>query len=262
MPVDHREQAFEAAIEDCLLTRGGYAKADPENFDRERAIDPTVFIPFLKDTQPETWQALEKLHGANTAAVILDDLTKALDGTAGALAVIRHGFKCFGKLIRVAYFAPGGYKTAYLWEQVWQRDSWLDILARFMHLQVEEKTVAGKTKRTERLIFPRYHQLTAVRRLEADARRVVAARAHAAFCSPSTPPKKGRTIRRRAFQRAVNPGNGRHARRVLGGFNSAKDFDADAGQLRKLFLIAARVHAVASDRFSCGCERVGDDGLP
>jgi len=67
---------------------------------------------------------------------------------------------------------PNGYKTAYLWEQVWQRDSWLDILARFIHLHVEEKTLAGKTKRTETMIFPRYHQLVAVRMLEADARRV------------------------------------------------------------------------------------------
>jgi len=33
-------------------------------------------------------------------------LTKTLDGQAGALGVIRHGFKCFGKLIHVAYFAP------------------------------------------------------------------------------------------------------------------------------------------------------------
>ena len=35
---------------------------------------------------------------------------------------------------------PNGYKTAYLWEEVWQRDSLLDILGRFVHLQVEEKT--------------------------------------------------------------------------------------------------------------------------
>jgi type I restriction enzyme R subunit len=33
-----------------------------------------------------------------------------------------------------------GYRTAYLWEQVWQRDSFLDILARFVHL-VSEETV-------------------------------------------------------------------------------------------------------------------------
>jgi len=295
LPADHRERAFEAAIEDCLLTRGGYTKADPENFDRERAIDPGEFIPFVKATQPEVWQALEKLHGDGTETVILDDLTKALDAPTGSLAVIRHGFKCFGKLIRVAYFAPahamnpetqrlyaanrltltrqlhystkhensidltlslngipvataelknpmsgqnvqhakrqymtdrdsrerifefkrraivhfavdpdlvymttrldgtktaflpfnrgdgtgagnpdnpGGHKTAYLWEQVWARDSWLDIIARFVHLQVEEKTVAGKKFRKEVMIFPRYHQLVAVRRLETDARRV------------------------------------------------------------------------------------------
>jgi len=29
MPLDHRERAFEAAIEDSLITRGGYTKADP-----------------------------------------------------------------------------------------------------------------------------------------------------------------------------------------------------------------------------------------
>jgi type I restriction enzyme R subunit len=105
MPVDHRERAFEAAIEDCLLTRGGYATADPANFDRQRAIDPTVLIPFLKETQPETWESLEKLHGSDTEGIVLDDLCKAMD-SQGSLAVIRHGFKCFGKLIRVAYFAP------------------------------------------------------------------------------------------------------------------------------------------------------------
>jgi len=65
---------------------------------------------------------------------------------------------------------PDGYKTAYLWEQVWQRDSWLDIIARFAHLQVEEKTVAGRTIRKETMIFPRYHQLVAVRMMEMDAR--------------------------------------------------------------------------------------------
>jgi len=60
---------------------------------------------------------------------------------------------------------PSGYKTAYLWEEVWQRDSFLDILARFVHLAIEEKKVDGKTKTTESMIFPRYHQLDVVRQL-------------------------------------------------------------------------------------------------
>lgn len=63
-----------------------------------------------------------------------------------------------------------GHKTSYLWEQVWDRDSFLDILARFAHLQVEEKVVEGKKKTVETMIFPRYHQLDAVRKLEAAAR--------------------------------------------------------------------------------------------
>ena len=293
MPIDHREIAFEDAIENHLLNEAGYTKADPKNFDRERALDPTVLIPFIKETQPELWEGLESLHGAETESVLLDDLCKALDSPQGSLTVLRHGFKCFGKLVRVAFFAPAhgmnpdteklyaanrltvtrqlhystknensvdvvlslngipvataelknpmsgqnvehakhqyksdrdprerlfefkkralvhfavdpdavymatrlagnktyflpfnqgdgtgagnpenpnGYKTAYLWEQVWQRDSWLDVLARFMHLQVEEKKLGARSVRKETMIFPRYHQLMAVRNLEADAK--------------------------------------------------------------------------------------------
>jgi len=74
MPVDFTEATFEAAIEHHLLSVAGYAKADPANFDRERALDPTVFIPFVKETQPETWKSLESLHGTDTESVVLDAL--------------------------------------------------------------------------------------------------------------------------------------------------------------------------------------------
>jgi type I restriction enzyme R subunit len=55
---------------------------------------------------------------------------------------------------------PAGrtYRTAYLWEEVLQRDSFLDLLARFIHLQIEEKRDAqGRRVREETMIFPRYH---------------------------------------------------------------------------------------------------------
>ncbi len=65
---------------------------------------------------------------------------------------------------------PDGYKTAYLWEEVLERESFLDILARFIHLQVEQKQVGGRKIRKETMIFPRYHQLDCVRRLVAGAR--------------------------------------------------------------------------------------------
>jgi type I restriction enzyme, R subunit len=66
---------------------------------------------------------------------------------------------------------PGGYRTAYLWEEVWQRDSFLDILGRFAHVFTEEKQVAGKLVTREIVIFPRYHQLDSVRKLEGAARK-------------------------------------------------------------------------------------------
>jgi type I restriction enzyme R subunit len=67
-----------------------------------------------------------------------------------------------------------GYKTGYLWEEVWQRDSWLDIIHRFIHLQVEESTnlETGKKTRKEAIIFPRYHQLNATRKLLVNTKAV------------------------------------------------------------------------------------------
>ena len=58
--------------------------------------------------------------------------------------------------------------TDYLWEEVLTRDSLMDIVERFLHLQVEVDDNTGNKKET--LIFPRYHQLDVVRRLEADVR--------------------------------------------------------------------------------------------
>ena len=63
--------------------------------------------------------------------------------------------------------AEGKHRTHYLWEEVWQRDSLLDLVGRFVHLQVEEKEDpnTGKKSKSETMIFPRYHQLDCVRKL-------------------------------------------------------------------------------------------------
>jgi type I restriction enzyme R subunit len=65
---------------------------------------------------------------------------------------------------------PDGYKTAYLWEQVWQRDSFLDIIGHFIHLEIKELKLGNTTVRKEEMIFPRYHQLDSVRKMVEDAR--------------------------------------------------------------------------------------------
>ena len=291
----HSEAAFETVIEAHLL-ENGYVPVAPDGFDRERAIFPETVLSFIRETQPKEWARLESLHGDKTGAQVLGDLCKWMD-THGALATLRHGFKCYGRTLHAAYFKaahelnpelearyvanrlgltrqlhfstrseqsldvtlslngipvatlelknpltdqrvedarrqykrdrdprerifefkrrtlvhfavdtesvlmttrlagtathflpfnkgcdgaagnppdPGGrtYRTAYLWEEVLQRDSLLDLLARFIHLQIDEKRDdRGRKVKTESMIFPRYHQLEAVRMLSGAARR-------------------------------------------------------------------------------------------
>lgn len=289
------ECAFETVIEAHLLANR-YLAIDRDGFDRERAIFPQTILAFIRETQQNEWEKLEALHGEKTADQILGDLCKWMD-TYGSLATLRHGFKCYGRTLRVAFFKAahelnpelearyvanrvgitrqlrfsprseasldvaislngipvltaelknpltgqtvenarkqyerdrdprevifdfkrrtlvhfavdtevvfmttrlagtatqflpfnrgdnGGagnpsdqkgrnYRTAYLWEEVLQRDSLLDLLARFIHLQVEEKRDdQGRKYKRETMIFPRYHQLQAVRLLVDSARR-------------------------------------------------------------------------------------------
>ena len=60
-------------------------------------------------------------------------------------------------------------KTHYLWEDVLLKDSLLDIIKKFYYIQTEEiKDAFGKTKKKTRAIFPRYHQLDVVRKVEKD----------------------------------------------------------------------------------------------
>jgi type I restriction enzyme R subunit len=287
------ESAFETAIESVLLA-DGYTRLDGRGFDRKRAIFTDEALAFIRATQSKVWEKLEALHGEQTGARVLESLCKWVD-THGTLATLRHGFKCFGRTLRIAFFRPahglnpelearyqanrlgltrqlrfspsseksldvvlsvngipvvtlelknplsgqtaanaihqyrhdrdprepifvfskralvhfavdteeahmatrlagtattflpfnrgmdGGagnppdregrnYRTAYLWEEVLRRDSLLDLLARFLHLDIEEKTTDdGRKVRRESLIFPRYHQLQAVRNMVAAA---------------------------------------------------------------------------------------------
>jgi type I restriction enzyme R subunit len=64
---------------------------------------------------------------------------------------------------------PDGHKTSYLWEHVWSRDAWLDILHRFIHVERPEKGTVAARRAAEKVIFPRYHQWDAVLKLETDA---------------------------------------------------------------------------------------------
>jgi len=288
-PPRHGEAAFESVIEEHLL-QNGYAPVAAV-FDPARAIFADEAIRFIQATQPQEWAKLESLHGERTADQVIADLCKWMD-SYGSLHTLRHGFKCYGRTLRIAFFKaahglnpqldaqyaanrlgitrqlhysqrhpkrsldlvislngiplvtvelknpltgqtvanaraqyrtdrdphepifefkrrtlvhfavdteevwmttrlagdathflpfnkgdaggagnpadPEGrnYRTAYLWEEVLQRESLLELLARFLHLQSDEKRDdEGRKYTKESLIFPRYHQWQAVRLL-------------------------------------------------------------------------------------------------
>jgi len=54
-----------------------------------------------------------------------------------------------------------GHRTAYLWEEVWERESWLEILGRYL------VTERDKRKQIVGTVFPRFHQLDVTRKLQA-----------------------------------------------------------------------------------------------
>ncbi|HEY2383078.1 MAG TPA: type I restriction endonuclease [Terriglobia bacterium] len=296
------ERAFELHAEEVLIQQSGWRSGTNAEWDVRRALFPARVYSFLEATQPKLWSEMRTLHGAGLENLIIGALIKELD-LKGALHILRHGFKFYGKTFRLAYFKPAhglndevlalygqnqltmtrqvlchpdthdtvdllfavnglpvatcelknpgtgqnwrhavrqyqkdrdpraplfafktralvhfaadpdevhmatrlrgetthflpfnrgshpgevqcgagnpqhssGYRTGYFWEDVLQRDSFLDILGHFMFVEKKEEKVAdGKggqrfvTKET--MIFPRYHQLDAVRKIVAVAR--------------------------------------------------------------------------------------------
>ena len=65
---------------------------------------------------------------------------------------------------------PDGHRTSYLWESVWARDAWMDLLARFIHVERPTQGSPAARRAAERVVFPRFHQWDAVLALEAHAR--------------------------------------------------------------------------------------------
>ena len=101
----HTEDRLEDAIEYQFAESDCYKEGVSGNFDTERALEPSRVIAFIEKTQSKVWQSLNGIHGSNTEKVVLDDLCKTLE-TQGMLNVLRHGFKSYGKKLKVAYFVP------------------------------------------------------------------------------------------------------------------------------------------------------------
>lgn len=98
------ESTFETVIETCLL-KSGYQSVDRKTYSKELALFPAVVLQFIKTTQPREWAKLEVLLAENTANQVIKDLCKWIE-IHGVLATLRHGFKCYGRMLYVAFFRP------------------------------------------------------------------------------------------------------------------------------------------------------------
>src|SRR5882757_2508432 len=98
----YSEAAFETVIEKYLLDHN-YKIIANVTYNKENAFFPQTTVGFIKETQEKEWAKLETLLGANTESQIVSDLTKWLN-LNGSLITLRHGFKCYGRTLQVAYF--------------------------------------------------------------------------------------------------------------------------------------------------------------
>lgn len=62
------------------------------------------------------------------------------------------------------------YSVSYLWDDIWQHDNWLEILQRFMHVDVGITNTGTANPHAATRIFPRFHQWHAVQQIVAHAR--------------------------------------------------------------------------------------------
>ncbi|MCC6351909.1 MAG: type I restriction endonuclease subunit R [Fimbriimonadaceae bacterium] len=98
------ERAFENFLETTLAERG-WSKGDLSEWRVDLGLFSTRVLSFIQDTQPELWQEMAALHGADLDDKLIATLVKELD-VKGSLTVLRHGFKFYGKTFRLCYFKP------------------------------------------------------------------------------------------------------------------------------------------------------------
>ena len=100
-----KERNFEEAIENYLITEGGYEKGIPEHLNRASALDEDTFINFIKTTQPTEWEKHTRNYPNNPEQALLRRFQEEVSAT-NVLQVLRHGFKDRGVKFYPCYFKP------------------------------------------------------------------------------------------------------------------------------------------------------------
>ena len=104
----HQEHHFEAAICNHLSQNGWlYAEGDAAHYDKHNALFPPDLLAWIETSQPESWQALSKTHGASLPKVLAERVRKCLN-EQGTLEVLRRGVEMVGlkKPLSLVQFKP------------------------------------------------------------------------------------------------------------------------------------------------------------
>lgn len=100
-----KEKNFEEAIENYLITEGGYQKGNPSTLNRATALDEDTFLKFIQTTQPREWEKHCRNYPNNPEQALLKRFQDEVSAT-DLLFVLRHGFKDRGIKFYPCYFKP------------------------------------------------------------------------------------------------------------------------------------------------------------
>src|SRR5690606_6002607 len=103
-PEELREIGFEEYVEEHLI-KSGYIKGNPDDYNKEFALDTKLLFDFLEDTQPKKMERLREIYKDQYQFKVLSRLNRELNNR-GMIDVLRHGIKDYGVYLDLAYFKP------------------------------------------------------------------------------------------------------------------------------------------------------------
>lgn len=121
--MDTSERRFEDEIEYSLTHFGEsefdvYESRDPRGYDKELGLYPKDLLDFVRETQPQQWERLERIHGAKAEEKFCKRVARELD-RRGVIEVLRRGVEDLGARFKLVYFAPGSDLNEMLAEKYW-----------------------------------------------------------------------------------------------------------------------------------------------
>ena len=135
----HHESVLEKHIFDCLVKTQGYEGRTSESYDRALAMDRELLVRFIKETQPEEWEKIERQYPGSVEVEFFKHLKKELK-SRGTLDVLRGGLKMVpGIRIELCCFQPASKLNPNLIERF--QANILSVMRQVRYSRKNEKAI-------------------------------------------------------------------------------------------------------------------------